>query len=121
MSLVTVNSFDLTPFIIAPSYEMNQEDVFREWVDGNGITHRNVYRTRISGQFDVKFWDRSAYTTFLSSINGVKTGGYYPMTVYVNNTELSVNADLFMNFQPILTAKYSTPEYEKFRITVEER
>ena len=121
MNLVTVNSFDLSPYIIAPSYEMNREDVFREWVDGNGITHRSVYRTRVRGQFEVKFWDRSKYATFLTNIGAVKTGGYYPMTVYVNNTETTENVNLFMEFSPTLTAKYSTPEYETFRITVEER
>lgn len=121
MSLVTVNTFDLTPYIISPSYEMNREDVFREWVDGNGVTHRSVYRTRIVGQFDVKFWDRSQYAVFLGALSAVKTGGYYPMTVYVNNTETTASANMFLEFSPVLTAKYSNPEYETFRIAMEER
>lgn len=122
MALVTINTFDLSPYIITPSYEMNKEDVYNEWVDGNGITHRNVYRTRITGEFSVKFWNRSAYASFLTALGGVKTSGYYPMTVYINNTQTTEAANLFVEFGPALTAQYTAGnEYERFRIRVEER
>lgn len=120
-ALVTVNSFDLTPYIVAKTYAVNRQDVFDEWTDGNGIVHRNITRTRIEGEFQAKFWKHSAYATFMSNMAGVKTDGYYPMTVYLNNAETTSSANLYVEYAPAMTYKYTTPEYEVINFKVRER
>lgn len=121
MALLTVNSHDYTKYIVSGSYEVNAEDVYQSWADGNGVKHRSVYRTRIAGKLTMRFLNRSAYSAFLSDLAAVKTGGYYPMTVYVNNTLTTATINAFTDVEPAMEANYTTlPEMGKFTIKLEE-
>lgn len=122
MALLTVNSHDYTKYIISESYEVNVQDVYNSWTDGNGIKHRGVYRTRIEGKLTMRFLDRSAYNTFLTDLAAVKTSGYYPITVYVNNTLATANINAFLEIEPAMEANYTTyPLMSKFTVKLEER
>ena len=113
---------DFTRYIISPSYKMNQQDTYESWVDGNGVTHRVVYRSKISGQFEMKFMNREKYGLFLSALDAVKTDGYYTVTVFVNNTLFPQTIEAFITIEPSMTAKYNgIPEFEQFTVKVEQR
>lgn len=120
--LFEVSNTDFTPFIISKSYKMNQQDSYEEWTDGNGITHRNVYRSKISGSFEMKFINRAAYGSFLSALSTVKTDGYHTVTVFVNNTLSPQTIEAFITIEPSMTAQYTNiPEFEQFNVKVVQR
>ena len=120
--LFEVLETDFTPYIVSKSYQMNRQDSYEEWTDGNGITHRNVYRSKISGSFEMKFINRAAYGSFLAALDAVKTDGYYPVTVYVNNTLFPETIEAFITIEPSMTAQYrNIPEFEQFTVKVVQR
>ncbi len=120
--LFEVLETDFTPYIVSKTYKMNQQDTYESWVDGNGITHRNVYRSKISGSFEMKFINRTAYGSFLAALDAVKTDGYHIVTVFVNNKLLPKTIEAFITIEPSMTAQYSNvPEFEQFSVKVEQR
>ena len=120
--LFEILNTDFTPYIISGSYKMNQQDSYEEWTDGNGIKHRNVFRSKISGSFEMKFINRAAYGSFLSALDAVKTDGYHTVTVFVNNTLLSEEIEAFITIEPSMMAQYAKiPEFEQFSVKVEQR
>ena len=120
--LLTINSVDFTPYIISKTYEVNKQDTYESWTDANGILHRSIYRTHISGDFDMKFIDRTKYNAFLTALSAVKTDGYYPVTVYVNNTLSTETINAFITIKPAMSAQYANyPEMEQFSVEVMQR
>lgn len=120
--LLTINSVDFTPYIISKSYAINKQDTYETWTDANGIVHRSIYRTRISGDFNMKFIDRTKYNAFLTALSAVKTDGYYPVTLYVNNTLASETINAFITIHPAMSAQYTNyPEMEEFTVEVMQR
>ena len=83
----TINTTDITGWIDVQNYDVNREDVFTTWTDGNWIEHRVIARTKISGKFQVGFADATDFASFVALLGSEKTAdGYYPVTAYVNNT-----------------------------------
>lgn len=120
--LFTVNAVDYTPFIISESYKINRQDAFRSWTDANGIQHRVVYRTKVSGSFEIKFINRAMFQSFLTALEAVKQDGYHTVSLYINNTLTVVTLDAFITIEPAMQAQYSgVPEMCKFTVKVEER
>lgn len=121
MALLTINSHDYTKYILAGSWEVNRQDVYKSWTDANGINHRSIYRTRVSGEFTIQFIDRSKYSVFLNDLAAVKANGYYPMTVYQNNVGSTASINAFISMEPAMAANYTVnPEFEKFTVKLEE-
>jgi len=113
---------DYTPFIISKTYKVNEQDVYETWTDANGITHRVIYRRKISGSFEMKFINRQEYDNFLSDLASVKTDGYYPVELYVNNLLTTKSANVFLQIEPAMSAQYSDyPEMDEFSVKVVER
>lgn len=120
--LFGIQHTDFTKYIVSPTYQVNKQDDYESWKDANGIKHRVVYRSRISGTFDMKFIDRTQYENFLMALETVKQDGYYTVLLYVNNTLQLEMADVFIEIDPAMTAQYSrVPEMNKFKVRVEER
>lgn len=100
MSMVffQIGSTDLTNYADIQNYNVNQEDVFEEWTDGNYVTHRVVTRTRISGTVKLGFKDATAWTAFQTLLTSQRSiEGYYPVTLYVNNTGSTVTTNAFLD------------------------
>lgn len=79
---------DLTEYITAPSYDVNNIDVTEDWTDSNWTTHRIVPRTKISGKFNMLFRDVESYNKFynLMKLNRDIYGlGYTYLRVQINN------------------------------------
>ena len=82
-----ISTTDLTPWEDVQTHEVNREDVYETWTDGNWVDHRVVVRTRITGKVSLGFdkaADFAAFQTLLSSARDAD--GYYPITVYCANT-----------------------------------
>lgn len=120
--LFSVNNVDFTRYIISSSYDMAKEDEYIEWKDAYGFKRKDIYRTRISGSFELKFINRAKYNEFLGALSAVKTDGYYPVTVFVNTTLATETINAFIHIAPKMKAQYSDyPEMEQFSVEVEQR
>lgn len=120
--LFKVNNHDYTSRVLSRTYKVNEADVYETWTDANGLTHRVVYRSRISGQFDMLFLDRNAYETFLDDLDAVKTDGYHAVDLYLNNKLQEVSANVFISMEPYMEAQYdSVPAFGKFTVKVTQR
>lgn len=121
MSLFKVGTFDCTPFIVFGTYKINTQDMYQSWTDANGITHRVVYRSKTSGQFDVRFMHRADFDMFMSKLASVKVDGYFPVTLYTpaNGEQLK---NVFIQIDPAVLELWSAGYgVDKFSVKVEER
>lgn len=102
MSMVffKIGTTDLTNYADIQNFSINKQDVVQEWTDGNWIVHREIARTRISGSFQLGFKDATAWSNFLTLLTSQKNAaGYYPVTVYVNNTGAAETINAFLDLQ----------------------
>jgi len=115
---------DYSNKVIVDTYDVNRIDIYTEWEDANGTKHRDVYRQRIQGSFDMQISKISEYQAFVDDIRMHKTnGGFVPCRVCVNNeNNENVYAELFIDYAPIKTMKNDyTKGYLTFTVNIEER
>lgn len=123
MVFATINN-DYSGKIIVDTYDVNRIDIYTEWEDANGTKHRDVYRQRIQGSFDMQISKISEYQAFVDDIRTHKTnGGFVACRVCVNNeNNENVYAELFIDYAPIKTMKNDyTKGYLTFTVNIEER
>lgn len=85
--LFFIGGTDLTNWEQTDKHEVNREDVYEEWTDGNWTTHRVIARTRVSGAIVLSFPRATDYTAFLSLLTSARdASGYYNVKVYCSNT-----------------------------------
>ena len=98
MTFFQIGSTDLTSFADIQNYSINKEDVYQEWTDGNWIDHREIARTRISGTVQLGFKTAQSWTAFQTLLAAQKNAaGYFPVTLYVNNTGTTETIDAFLD------------------------
>ena len=85
--LATVGTTDITKYIIKDTYKMNAEPVYESWTDGNFHEHRIRIRERVTGSFDVIFFDddNGAYQNFLALLETNTTNTLLTCGLYVEN------------------------------------
>lgn len=97
-NLFKISSTDLTPWEKTENHDVNRDDVFEEWIDGNWITHRVISRTRISGTVQLSFARQADFNGFLSLMSSARdANGYYPVTVYCSNTGTTETINAFLD------------------------
>lgn len=119
-----INNTDYSSKVVMDTYNVNRIDVFTEWEDANGTKHRDVYRRKIQGDFEMLISNMSEYAAFIQDIRNNRTnGGYVKCKVAVNNYNLEdVEADLFIDYEPVRTRMNNyTKGYLSFTVRVEER
>ena len=100
MTFFQIGSTDLSAFADIQNFNINQDDVFQDWTDGNWIDHRDVVRQRITGSFQLGFKRSADWTAFLALIAAEKlTAGYFPVTVYVNNLGAPRTINAFLDLK----------------------
>lgn len=73
---VVVNSTDITSHIVDGTYKINSSDQYESWKDGNGVEHRIIVRTKVSGSFDFVCCDKTiTLSDFLTLWNGAVNNG----------------------------------------------
>lgn len=98
-NLFKISSTDLTAYEKTEKHSVNKEDIFEEWTDGNWITHRVIARTRITGTVTLSFSRETDYATFIALMASAKdTNGYYPITVWCNNSNTTETINAFLDF-----------------------
>lgn len=115
---------DYSDKVLMDTYNVNRIDIYSEWEDANGTTHRNIYRRKIQGEFEMLISKISEYSAFISDVqNNTTNGGYVPCKVCVNNyNEENIAANLFIDYTPIKTRNNNfTKGYMSFTVRIEER
>ena len=89
---------DLSDFADIQNYDVNQVEIYQDWTDGNWIDHREIVRTRIQGTVTLGFKKTSDWNAFISLLNATRdAAGYFPVTVWVNNTATNESIDAFLD------------------------
>lgn len=120
----SIGEIDYSDKILMDTYNVNMIDVFTTWEDANGTTHRDIYRHKIQGQFDMMISKLSEYQAFINNLHlGVTNGGYVRCKLAVNNYDVeNVVADLFIDYTPVRSMNNNyTKGYLSFTVTIEER
>lgn len=79
---------DMTGAADVQNFNLNQEELYQEWTDGNWVDHRAVVRTRISGSVALGFRSEAALQAFLTAFAAArKEDGTVHLKSYVNNVE----------------------------------
>ena len=115
---------DYSSKVLVDTYNVNRIDIYTEWEDANGRIHRDIYRQKIQGEFDMLISNMSEYAAFIADVqNSTTNGGFVPCKVCVNNyNQENVQADLFIDYTPIKTMNNNyTKGYLSFTVRVEER
>lgn len=95
--LFKIGSTDLTSFENKEKHSVNKIEEYANWTDGNWIDHHEVVRTRVSGSVYLKFKKIDDYTTFKGLLTSERNAnGYYPVTVWVSNTQTSETINAFL-------------------------
>lgn len=118
-----IGNNDYSGKVIMDTYSVNKIPVYTSWEDANGITHRDVYRKKIEGEFDMEIMNLVEYQRFITDvIENTTNGGYVPCVLAVNNTNEVVSAEIFINYSTVQTRLNNyTKSYMAFTVTIEER
>lgn len=118
-----IGANDYSAKIIMDTFEVNKIPIYTQWEDANGITHRDVYRKKVQGQFDMEIRNLSEYQAFINDVeNNMTRDNYLPCTIAVNNTNEVVSANIFLEYSPIQSRNNNyTKSYLSFTVTIEER
>ena len=96
-TLFQINGTNVTPDMDVQNYAMNAVDEYTEWLDGNGVKHRDVYRTRVSGSFSLLYTNGTDYASFQTLLSTAKQAdNSFPVSAYVNNTDTTDSLDVYL-------------------------
>lgn len=118
-----INNKDFSDKVLMDTYNVNRIDIYTEWEDANGTIHRDIYRTKIQGEFDMMISNMSDYREFINAVrNNKRIGGFVPCYVCVNNEDLEGEfCYLFIDYTPIKTMNNNyTKGYMSFTVRVEQ-
>lgn len=125
MQLFVVNNKDFTHHITVPSYKVNKNQSYEEWTDSNYVTHREITRTKVSGNFKLLYDEIVELDEFFDTIEALKVAsddGSIEATVYLNNLHTTETVHVFVSYSP----SNEKPFFQKqkvsgFEVTIEER
>lgn len=83
---LTVAGHNLTKYIVDETYEINAEDTYESWNDGNMVEHRVVTSQKIKGSFDICCTDQTgelSLSDFLSYWNSAVDNKVATLGLYV--------------------------------------
>jgi len=119
-----IGNNDYSGKVLMDTYNVNQMDVYSQWEDANGRTHRDVYRKKVVGSFDMLISDLVEYQDFISDVQThTVNGGYVRCKIAINNTNAeNVQKDLFIDYSSIVTrSALNRKGYLSFTVNIEER
>lgn len=122
MVLFTVSGTDYTNRILVPTYNINAEEVGTTWVDGNHVTHKDVYRTKVKGSFDMYFFNNADFEAFKTALDTGRYDNYTTVSLYVANDMEIRPVDAYITIAPAMTRyAHGAVKYDVFTVTIEER
>ena len=118
-----LNNKDYSDHVVAEGYNVNNERIYQEWVDGGQTKHRDVVAIKIKGTFQMYFESETSLQTFISDLGACMTVNYtYPVHLKVNNgvgtTLQSIN--VFLDYKPVRNNSMGDDKFDVFEVTIEE-
>ena len=108
--LFKINTTDLSKYDYKPEHKVNRDDLYESWIDGNWTEHRQLLRTKISGQVSLRFTQPADYSTFVALLSSERNAdGYYPITVWCSNTNTSETLNAFLDVEGTTKWDVTTP------------
>ena len=113
---------DYSNRVIAGSYNVQTNPIFKSWTDANELEHRTFIRTRIEGTFDMYFKTLAEYNAFTALIASTRAADYtVPCSVLSNTTDTLIEGDFYIEFAPVRNRNGSWEDYmERFTVTIKE-
>lgn len=120
----SIGQNDYSNKVIAGSYDVQQKKVFSEWVDADGITHRQLTRStpRTEGSFDMFFKDIDEYDAFIEDLMDNTLANLTILaTVATNNPNTTVTSYFFIDLAPVRNRKANWDDFmERFKVSIKE-
>lgn len=118
-----VGNTDYSQNVIAENYSVKSHDLYDSWTDANGREHRSVYRTQVSGSFNMYFPNIEDYNTFCSTLRANKNNDTsIRCTVFDNESDNTFTSDFFVDFNPTRYADNKWDDrVDTVKITIKER
>ena len=99
-----IGDTDLTPFCDVQNHKVNSTAVTRRWTDGNWIDRESLIRRRIEGTVTLGFQRAADEAAFMALLNTYRQAdGWYPVTVYVQNTGETARIEAFLTTEATAT------------------
>lgn len=122
MIMFKVGAGDYSDRVIAGSYNVNSQNVYKSWQDINGIEHREKIRDKIVGSFDMYFPIIDEYDAFRAVLDSVRKEDLsYTITVVDNIKNEVKTIDAFITFQLTRNRLGWNDIYERFKLNIQER
>ena len=100
-------------------YSVNSKDIMSEWVDGNFVTHRDVYRKKVEGTVILTFTSASDMNAFVTAVEASTVHSVY---LYVNNLKAYKTINAFIDTNGKMAVDYNdTPGLWSLTLNIEER
>ena len=116
-----VNTTDCSANIIAGTYKVNNEPVYKEWEDGNHTTHKKKLRDKVVGTLDMFFRSTADYSSFLTTLASATADEKTTLTVSVNNTQSEKTGFFFVTHDAVRDIDGTWTDYiDKFTLNITE-
>lgn len=124
-TIFKLNDVDYSEHVVAESYNVNYEDVYKEWTDGGQVKHRDVVARKLRGTFQMYFKTEANMQSWLNALVACKTDfNTYPVKLKANNdtvNSLTASKNMFIDFKPVRKRDAAWNDvFEVFEVTVEE-
>ena len=86
MNNIIIGTTNITDHIVADSYNMDADDLYESWRDGNYVEHRIITASKVRGSFEVACTDSGySFTDLMTAINNADNNGVLTCAVFVTN------------------------------------
>lgn len=118
--LVSINGTDISQYLNETSYKVEPEPVYDEWTDGRHRKHKNTYRTRVVGSFDIFCFTDTEYDNLITLFNdNTDDEDLLTITVYVGGKiNDDVEIECYYSMKLVSRRKISA-DYTKYKLHVE--
>ena len=85
---LVIHGVDYTPYIVHGSYNINTDDVYESWEDGNMVEHRIIVTSKVKGTIQIVCSDMprcKSASDFLADVKAATDNGVLTVGVYVPN------------------------------------
>lgn len=117
-----INDTDFSDHVLAGSYDISEVPVYTEWTDANGRDHREVFRKRLQGSFDMYFKTVDDFEEFNEAYRLIRLdSGLTRVMIMNNSTNQLEQKDVYLEFAPIRNRRDDWEDfYERFTVDVKE-
>lgn len=121
-TVFVVNNVDFSDHVLAGTFEVGDIPIYTEWTDANGRDHREVYRKRLQGSFNMFFRTVTEFEEFNLAYKTARRESGLTTIMIMNNSNNQVEQkEVYIEFSPIRNRRDDWEDYyEQFTVDVKE-